>query len=91
MNTMNRRDFLQYSGSALAFTIIPREVMGGVGRIAPSDKINLGLIGVGMQQMGELLNLIPDERVQIVSVCDPNKYPVGYKQKDAIHLSLSMR
>jgi len=26
------------------------------------------------------LNLIPDERVQVVSVCDPNKYPVGYKQ-----------
>lgn len=77
---MNRRNFLSYTGSALAFTIIPRNVMGGVGFVAPSDKINLGLIGVGMQQMGELLRLIPDERVQIVSVCDPNKYPVGYKQ-----------
>ena len=77
---MNRRDFLNYTGSALAFTIIPRNVMGGVGFVAPSDKINLGLIGVGMQQMGELLNLIPNERVQVVSVCDPNKYPIGYKQ-----------
>lgn len=80
MKTMKRRDFLNYTGSALAFTIVPRNVMGGVGFVAPSDKINLGLIGVGMQQMGELLNLIPDERVQVVSVCDPNKYPVGYKQ-----------
>src|SRR5690554_6254462 len=80
MKTINRRDFLNYSGSALALTILPRNVIGGVGFVAPSDKINLGLIGVGMQQMGELLNLIPDERVQVVSVCDPNKYPVGYKQ-----------
>lgn len=77
---MNRRNFLHYTGSALAFTIIPRSVMGGVGFVAPSDKINLGLIGVGMQQMGELLPLIQNDRVQIVSVCDPNKHPIGYKQ-----------
>jgi predicted dehydrogenase len=80
MKTMNRRDFLNYTGSAIAFTIVPRDVIGGVGFVAPSDKINLGLIGVGMQQMGELLNLIPNEKVQVVSVCDPNKYPIGYKQ-----------
>lgn len=80
MKTINRRDFLNYSGSALALTILPRSVLGGAGFVAPSDKINLGLIGVGMQQMGELLNLIPDERIQIVSVCDPNKYPIGYRQ-----------
>jgi predicted dehydrogenase len=80
MKKINRRDFLNYTGSALAFTVIPRNVIGGVGFVAPSDKINIGLIGVGMQQMGELVNLIPDERIQVVSVCDPNKYPVGYHQ-----------
>jgi len=80
MKAINRRDFLSYTGSALAFTVIPRNVLGGAGFVAPSDKINLGLIGVGTQQLGELTSLIPDERVQVVSVCDPNKYPVGYKQ-----------
>ena len=80
MKKINRRDFISYTGSAMAFTIIPRSVLGGTGYVAPSDKINLGLIGVGMQQMGELVNLIPDERIQVVSVCDPNKNPVGYRQ-----------
>lgn len=80
MKTINRRDFLNYTGSVLAFTILPRNVLGGTGFVAPSDKINLGLIGVGMQQMGELLNLIPDNRIQVVSVCDPNKHPIGYRQ-----------
>ena len=77
---INRRDFINYTGSAIALTVIPRSVLGGIGYVAPSDKINLGLIGVGMQQMGELINLIPDNRIQVVSVCDPNKYPIGYKQ-----------
>ncbi len=80
MKKINRREFISYTGSALAFTVVPRNVLGGVGYVAPSDKINLGLIGVGMQQMGELINLIPNNKIQIVSICDPNKYPVGYKQ-----------
>ncbi len=83
MKAINRRDFLSYTGSALAFTVIPRNVLGGAGFVAPSDKINLGLIGVGTQQLGELTSLIPDERVQVVSVCDPNKYPIGYLQWSA--------
>ncbi|MBN1337724.1 MAG: Gfo/Idh/MocA family oxidoreductase [Bacteroidales bacterium] len=80
MKKMNRRDFLGYTGSALAVTVIPRHVLGGVGYVPPSDKINLALIGAGMQQLGELIRLIPNERVQVVSVCDPNKHPVGYHQ-----------
>lgn len=80
MKKLNRRDFLGYAGSALAVTVIPRHVLGGAGYVPPSDKINLGLIGVGMQQLGELTRLIPNDRVQVVSICDPNKHPVGYHQ-----------
>lgn len=79
MKPLNRREFMGIAGSSLAFTIIPRHVMGGVGYVAPSDKINLALIGAGTQQLGELVRLITDERVQIVSVSDPNKEPVGYR------------
>lgn len=80
MRKLSRRNFLGYAGSAIALTIIPRHVLGGANFVAPSDKITLGLIGVGMQQMGELVNLIQNEKIQVVSVCDPNKYPVGYHQ-----------
>lgn len=80
MKKLNRRDFLGYTGSAIALTIVPRNVLGGTDYVAPSDKINLGLIGVGTEQLGELIRLIPDPRIQVVSVCDPNKEPVGYRQ-----------
>lgn len=45
----SRRDFIKTVGlSTAAFTIVPRYVLGK-GFIAPSDKINLGFIGLGKQ------------------------------------------
>jgi hypothetical protein len=80
MEKINRRAFLNSAGSAIALTIVPSFVLGGNKHVPPSDKINLGLIGVGTQQLGELVRLITDPRIQVVSVCDPNKNPVGYMQ-----------
>jgi hypothetical protein len=79
MRKLNRREFMGVAGPALAITVIPRHVLGGNGFVAPSDKINIGLIGSGTQQLSELTRLITDERVQIVSLSDPNKEPVHYK------------
>lgn len=41
---MSRREFM---GAAAAFTVIPRHVLGGRGRTAPSEKLNVACIGVG--------------------------------------------
>ena len=39
---INRRKFIGTAAAAsVAFTILPRHVLGGPGYIAPSDKINL--------------------------------------------------
>ncbi|MDR0845319.1 MAG: Gfo/Idh/MocA family oxidoreductase [Tannerella sp.] len=47
---MNRRIFLKNSTLAMAsLTIVPRNVLGGVQYTAPSDQINLGIIGCGAQ------------------------------------------
>ncbi|MDH6306536.1 putative dehydrogenase [Parabacteroides sp. PF5-5] len=47
---MNRRNFLKNGTLATAaFTILPRTVLGGVGHLAPSDQISLGIIGCGAQ------------------------------------------
>ena len=49
-NSISRKDFLAASIKAsLAFTIIPRFVMGGKGFTSPSDKLNIGFIGTGKQ------------------------------------------
>jgi hypothetical protein len=72
----NRRNFL---GAAAAFTIVPRHVLGGPDVVAPSDKINLAYIGVGTQGLREMLPLLQLPEIQIVSVCDPSKEAVEYR------------
>jgi hypothetical protein len=76
---INRREFLGSAAAAsVAFTIVPREVLGGPGYVAPSDKITLGYIGCGTQGMREMTALIQNPALQIVAVCDPNKFTTDY-------------
>ncbi len=78
-NKINRRQFLGTTAAAsLAFTIVPRHVLGGPGYVAPSDKITMGYIGCGTQGLRELATLLANPAIQIVSVCDPNKYSTDY-------------
>jgi hypothetical protein len=74
-----RRDFLGTVAGVAALTIVPRHVLGGPGFIAPSDKITLAYIGTGTQGLREMLNLLPVPEIQIVSVCDPSKEAIGYR------------
>jgi hypothetical protein len=77
---INRRKFVELSASAaLAFTIVPRHVLGGKNYVAPSDKITLAYIGMGTQGIRELLPLLAVPEIQVIAVCDPNKDAVGYK------------
>ena len=76
---INRREFLGSAATAsLALTVIPRRVLGGSGYVAPSDKITLGYIGCGTQGLREMATLITNPALQIVSVCDPNKFTTNY-------------
>ena len=76
---INRRKFLGSAATAsLAITIVPRQVLGGSGYVAPSDKLTLGYIGCGTQGMREMTALIANPALQIVAVCDPNKFTTDY-------------
>jgi hypothetical protein len=78
-NKINRRKFIGTAAAAsLAFTIVPRHVLGGPGYVAPSDKITLGYIGCGTQGLREMASLITNPAIQIVAVCDPNKFSTDY-------------
>lgn len=68
---LNRREFLAPAAAGLAFTLVPRHVLGGPGYVAPSDKITLAYIGCGTQGIRELLRLVAEPEVEITSVCDP--------------------
>ena len=86
----NRRQFLGTAAATAAFTIVPRHVLGGPGVVPPSDKITLGHIGTGTEGLREMLPLLAAQDIQIVSICDPNKYPTGYRDwsKDGIRNSI---
>ena len=66
-NKKGRRDFIKKSAAAaLAFSIVPRHVLGGRGYTAPSDQLTKGIIGVGGMGRGH----IPYEGARVLAVCD---------------------
>ena len=66
---MSRRHFLGTGlAAAAAFTIVPRQVLGGSKFIAPSDQITLGYIGTGKQARG-LLGAFAN-KAKIIAGCD---------------------
>ena len=72
--TIDRRQFLGTAAAAAsAFTVVPRHVLGGEGRVAPNDKLVMAHIGMGTQSFSELGGLLENPRIQIVAVCDPNR------------------
>jgi hypothetical protein len=71
-SSLTRRKFIQSGGAAaVAFTIVPRHVLGGPGFVPPSEKITVAYIGCGTQGIREMLRMLTMPEVQIVAVCDP--------------------
>ncbi len=68
---LTRRDFLKTTAiTATGISIIPRHVLGGTGYIAPSNKVNLAIIGTGGQGTYDMTQLLAIPDAQIVAVCD---------------------
>jgi hypothetical protein len=76
--SLSRRQLLLSGGAAAAFTIVPRQVLGGAGFVAPSEKITLACIGFGTQAIREIGGILASPDVQIVAVCDVEKDGVNY-------------
>ena len=75
MRKPTRRQFLQtatrFAAGAIAVpAFIPAAARGGPGRVAPSDRLVLGLIGMGKMCYGHLGDLLNRQNVQIAALCD---------------------
>jgi predicted dehydrogenase len=69
---IDRRRFIGSTAAAMAgFSLVPRHVLGGQRFVAPSDKINLAIIGCGGQGRTNVRALLQQADVQIVAVADP--------------------
>ncbi len=68
MPNISRRKFLGISSAAVSsFMILPRNVLGGKGYTAPSDKLDIAAIGIGGQGAWDLENLKSEN---IIALCD---------------------
>ena len=71
-HTASRRQFMTTTASAVAAaTILPRHVLGGPGFVAPSDKVNVAIIGVGGQGRSNLRSLLQEADCQVIAIADP--------------------
>jgi predicted dehydrogenase len=66
-----RREFIQTAAAAAAFTILPRHVLGGQKFVAPSDKVNVAIIGAGGQGRTNARSLFKEPDCQIIALADP--------------------
>jgi len=68
---ITRRSFLGHAaGLAAAPWFIPASALGADGAKAPSERIAVGLSGIGAMGSGHLHRLLGDSAVQVVAVCD---------------------
>ena len=68
---LSRRQFLGYSALGLAgLTILPGWAQSGGVRIAPSDRVVLGFIGLGQQGCSDFSSFSRCPGVQVVAGCD---------------------
>ncbi|HWQ92579.1 MAG TPA: Gfo/Idh/MocA family oxidoreductase, partial [Clostridia bacterium] len=74
-NQLNRRQFLRTATTATAaVSLVPRHVLGGPNFVAPSEKINLAIIGCGGQGRTNLRALTQHPDVQVIAIADPIEF-----------------
>ena len=67
-STITRRKFVGTMAAATAaFTIVPRHVLGGSGYTAPSDKLNIAVVGAGGKGRSDMWAMRGEN---IVAICD---------------------
>ncbi len=68
---ISRRTFMK--STALAITapyLVPSSALGSDGRPAPSNRITMGLIGLGSMGMRHVKGFLQEDDCQIIAVCD---------------------
>lgn len=74
MSKLNRRQFIKGAAAAGAMvalpTIIPSSALGADGKVAPSNRITMGFLGVGSQGSSNMGGFLNQSQAQVVAVCD---------------------
>ncbi|HUO28104.1 MAG TPA: Gfo/Idh/MocA family oxidoreductase [Bryobacteraceae bacterium] len=85
---LSRRAFA--GAAAATFMIVPRHVLGAP-FVPPSDKVTLATIGLGRQGQAVTMELLARPDVQVIAVCDVNRYSKDYAEYGSNDLLKSAR
>ncbi len=78
--SLSRRAFVRAAATAVAAPyVVPSSVFG---ESSPSNRINVGLIGVGNQSRVDLPSLLKFPDAQVLAVCDVNRGSHGYAKPE---------
>ena len=85
---LTRRQFLRTSASALAVPhVISPSSMGLAGTVAPSERITIGMIGLGRQTIAyNLPFFLSQPDAQVVALCDVDRYRLDLNDQREIVL-----
>lgn len=73
--SQGRRSFLKRAvATAAAPWFVPAGAMGQDGGVAPSNRVTMGHIGLGMMGRGHLAGMVQYPEVQILAACDPDQW-----------------
>ena len=78
MNRQSRRNFLKTTAAIGAAQIVPASVLGAN---APSNRINVGVLGTGTRGLPDMQVFMRNDDVQIMAICDVNKASYGYRDE----------
>ncbi len=76
MSKISRRDFLATSAAASLFSIVPSHVLAREGGVPPSEKLNIGCVGVGGMMGGNDVQNV-SEGNNIYALCDIDADQLG--------------
>jgi len=88
--TTTRRSFLKQTAAAAAAawagpTVVPSSVLGADGKVAPSNRVTVGIIALGRQSLARNVPVFlrwPDS--QIVALCDPDRWRLELPHAQAV-------
>jgi predicted dehydrogenase len=83
----SRRSFIRqagiFAGSSILATALQQQAFGAFGRkMAPSDRINVAVVGINGMGWADLVSSLKQPGVQVVMVCDVDKNVLDKRMAD---------
>jgi hypothetical protein len=76
-----RRSFLKAMLAAMVAPLLVPARLLAAGQAAPSNKVTLGVIGVGAQGQYDMRNFLGHDDVRVTAICDVNRRNIGSAQR----------